>query len=597
MGLDITQDMERLIKSAKEGNQEALTAIYAKTSGKAYYLAMQFLKDEDQAQDILQDSFIKAFQNLDSLKEPEKFQGWLNTIVVNKSKDYLKRKKTVLFSQMVQGDDEDATVDFEDESGQFSPEKTVDYSETKRLIQNMIDGLPKEQRLAIILRYLEDMPVKQIAQIMECSEGTVKSRLNYGRKTIKEKVLMLEKQGTKLYCAPLIPFLFWMFQQEYAQFAIPLALAEDTVVSSSGAVADNMVSGAGSGDPAAGSTSAALGRNVGTLASKGVQAAGKAGLSQPGKAAVGKLVAAVLVACVGTGAAASIIAKNRNAETNLNLEADVTMAEFLDIKEDYVLAVPGTEGEALEAEKYGDGWHWVDDVCYYYMDGEYLIDTTTPDGHTVDATGAWAVYEIVQSQSQEVNVSIPQEELWKLTALASTVYGSSKSIWQNNREVAYDTDVMVQELDSERKTDVLDWYIYNIGTADPRITEIHRVVDSYNEFFYQISLEDLQLIMQDILGSASSEDIGYFSNRPYNVELMGTVCQVPSTGDYGAAGEVYFSPEHVTVVMIEGVLKLTGEVLQFADSGYEPVKTFEAYFVPNAGSAAYGYQFNRLLVY
>jgi len=213
--------MKELVQSAKSGKQESLELLYKKTYKKAYCLAVQILKDEDTAWDILQDSYMKAFQNLDSLNEAEKFQGWLDSIVINNSKNYLKKKKPLLFSQMLSEEDSDNQLIFEDENKQFSPEKAIDYSETKRLVQSIIEELPELQRMPIILHYMEEMPVKEIASIMECSEGTVKSRLNYGRKSIKEKVLALEKKGTKLYCQPLIPFLYWLFKEQIVSGTAP----------------------------------------------------------------------------------------------------------------------------------------------------------------------------------------------------------------------------------------------------------------------------------------------------------------------------------------------------------------------------------------
>ena len=189
------EDLKHLVELSKKGDQQAIAQLYEQTSRRAYYLAKQLVKDEDQAQDIVQDAYVKVFTNLPLLEQVENFQGWLNTIVVNRSKDYLKKKKPMLFSQMVSEEDEGSELDFEDEGGYFSPDQKVDYAETKRLIQGMIDRLPQEQRMAIVLFYLEEMPVKQIARVMECSEGTVKSRLNYGRKAIKAQVLELEKKG------------------------------------------------------------------------------------------------------------------------------------------------------------------------------------------------------------------------------------------------------------------------------------------------------------------------------------------------------------------------------------------------------------------
>ena len=79
--------MKDLVAAARMGDQQAMTQLYEATNRKAYYLAVQLVKDEDQAWDILQDSYVKAFESLDSLADPEKFQSWLNMIVTNKSRD------------------------------------------------------------------------------------------------------------------------------------------------------------------------------------------------------------------------------------------------------------------------------------------------------------------------------------------------------------------------------------------------------------------------------------------------------------------------------------------------------------------------------
>ena len=307
-----------LVAAARMGDQQAMTQLYEDTNRRAYYLAAQLVKDEDQAWDILQDSYVKAFESLDSLTDPAKFQGWLNMIVTNKSKDYLRKKKPLLFSQLASEDDEDANVDFEDESGQFSPEATVDYSETKRLVQEMIDDLSDDQRMAIVLHYMEYYSVKQIAEIMGCSEGTVKSRLNYGRKSIKDKVLLLEKQGTKLYCMPLVPFLYWLFQQQAQSFLFPweaVALASGAGFAQAGAASAS--AGAGEGAGAAGSMgasgTAAGSAGAGSMGASAASAAGKAGLTLFGKAigVKGAAIAASVCVVAGAGAAGGLYAASR----------------------------------------------------------------------------------------------------------------------------------------------------------------------------------------------------------------------------------------------------------------------------------------------
>ena len=245
----------------------------------------------------------------------ENFQGWLNTIVVNRSKDYLKKKKPMLFSQMVSEEDEGSELDFEDEGGYFSPDQKVDYAETKRLIQGMIDRLPQEQRMAIVLFYLEEMPVKQIACVMECSEGTVKSRLNYGRKAIKAQVLELEKKGTKLYCVPFIPFLYWLFRQQVLSTVVPGAVGKAAVAA---------------GVAAAGKAGAASGGAAGAASGSAA-----AGVAVAGKTISAKAAAVIAAACIGAGgvgAGAGVYLHSRQAA--LETDADETAAEESENREE-----------------------------------------------------------------------------------------------------------------------------------------------------------------------------------------------------------------------------------------------------------------------
>ena len=309
------KDLKRLVELAKTGDQQAIAQLYEQTSCRAYYLAKQLVKDEDQAQDIVQDAYVKVFTNLPLLEQVENFQGWLNTIVVNKSKDYLKKKKPMLFSQMVSEEDEGSELDFEDEGGYFSPDQKVDYAETKRLIQGMIDRLPQEQRMAIVLFYLEEMPVKQIARVMECSEGTVKSRLNYGRKAIKAQVLELEKKGTKLYCVPFIPFLYWLFRQQVLSTVVPGAVGKAAVAA---------------GMAAAGKAGAASGGAAGAASRSAAAGAAVAGKTISAKAAA--VIAAACIGAGGVGAGAGVYLHSRQAA--LETDADETAAEESENREE-----------------------------------------------------------------------------------------------------------------------------------------------------------------------------------------------------------------------------------------------------------------------
>lgn len=206
-------ELKDLVIKAQSGDNSVFEEIYNATKGKAYYLALQLLKNPHDAEDVLQDAFTTAFFRIREAV-PERFSGWLDTIVINKAKDVLKKKKPIVFAELQSADGKDYVPEDEEERSDFIPENNMNYQETKRLIQEIIDELPEEQRMAVMLYYYEDMAVGQIAEYFECSTGTIKSRLNYARKTIKAKVEELEKKGTKLYSIPVLPFLYWMFQSD-----------------------------------------------------------------------------------------------------------------------------------------------------------------------------------------------------------------------------------------------------------------------------------------------------------------------------------------------------------------------------------------------
>lgn len=209
---------EELITRARNHDQAAITELYNKTYSNVYYTIKALVKDEDAALDILQDSYIKAFRSLDQLKEPAKFKAWIKQIAHNRAIDFLRKTKPILFINM-ESDDGDMPLEFEDTNVDNLPDVVIDRKETSRLIREILNELPDEQRAVISMFYYEQLSVKEIAEQLGVSENTVKSRLNYGRKKIETKVLALEKKGTKLYGLAPIPFLLLLFRLQDKQEA------------------------------------------------------------------------------------------------------------------------------------------------------------------------------------------------------------------------------------------------------------------------------------------------------------------------------------------------------------------------------------------
>lgn len=207
-------DIREAVGLAKEGKEEGFQYLYQETYQKSYYVALKYMKQEDAALDVLQDAYVKAFKNMEQLQDAEKFPAWFARVVATTALDELKKKKVILFSQMETEEDFAIEDSFEDDRIDSQPELSYDQAETSRLVKEMIDTLSDEQRMCIMMFYVEELSVKEIAQTLGVSENTVKSRLNYGRKNIKEKVLELEKKGTKLYAIAPIPFFLYLLHQD-----------------------------------------------------------------------------------------------------------------------------------------------------------------------------------------------------------------------------------------------------------------------------------------------------------------------------------------------------------------------------------------------
>lgn len=248
------------VQKAMKGDQEAYTYLYEKTYTKCFYLARKFLNSEHTAQDIVQDSYVKAFKSLDTLEDPEKFPSWIGTIVSNLSKNELKRRKVTLFSETENEDGQDISDTFVDDRVSVQPEVVMDQNETTRLMKEIIDTLTDEQRICVTMFYMEQMSVKEMASVLEVSENTVKSRLNYGRQKIKDKVLDLEKKGTKLYGLAPIPFFLLLLKEDVkAAQATPIPSMSAAVSSATKAV----TTAAGTGSTVAGTTAATVAAGAG----------------------------------------------------------------------------------------------------------------------------------------------------------------------------------------------------------------------------------------------------------------------------------------------------------------------------------------------
>ena len=205
-----------LARRAAKGSQQAFNELYLLTRDRAYFVAFSITKDEQDALDILQESYLKAWQGIDAMQKPEQFPAWLNQITGNTAKDFIKQRKPYLFQPV--GEDEINPLDLQEEKDrEYVPDAAMDTAETRRLVMEIVDGLPEDQRLCVLLYYYDDMPLKEIAASIGIPYSTVMSRLALARKKISSGVEALAKNGTRLYSAAPMPLFIWLLKHLAAE--------------------------------------------------------------------------------------------------------------------------------------------------------------------------------------------------------------------------------------------------------------------------------------------------------------------------------------------------------------------------------------------
>ncbi len=325
-----------LYEAAKDGDQQACAVIYNLCYGNVYYTVKSMVKDEDTIQDIVQDTFIKAFRSLDAIEYMEgRFQAWIRSIAHNVTVNYVRKKRPVLFSEM-ETDDEEGGLDFADEREENLPEAVVDHDETARLIQEILDSLSEEQRLAVGMYYYEQYSIREIAETMGVSQGTIKSRLNYARRKIEEKVRELEKNGTRLYGLSPIPFLLFLFwRQGVQETEIPNTKTLQLV--------QKVLSAAQEGGAAAGKTgAAAAGRTTAATAVSKTGAVAAKGIGM-------KIAAGVAAVGIFGGGLAYAIA-NRNPEEEVVMQPETESEAYTEIESETAVVAESTEPHAMIAD-------------------------------------------------------------------------------------------------------------------------------------------------------------------------------------------------------------------------------------------------------
>lgn len=174
------ENHDNILKLVANNDQKAFRELYELYSAKVYNTAISYVQQERDAEEITQDVFVSIFRNAKSFKGNASVSTWIYRIAVNTSINYLRKRKKYRLFQF--GDTSNDEIDFK------HPGVLLENKENARALFKVIDTLPNSQKTAFILSFVEDLPRKKVAEIMDTSLKSVEALLQRGKKNLRNKL-------------------------------------------------------------------------------------------------------------------------------------------------------------------------------------------------------------------------------------------------------------------------------------------------------------------------------------------------------------------------------------------------------------------------
>lgn len=227
-------DIKKLVLQAAQGNKAAFGALYEETGRTVYFSCLKLLGDPQLAEDITQETYLTALQKLGTLAQPENFPAWVNRIGINLCKMHFRNNSAP------EDNSEEIIEEIPDEG--LIPEEYVSNDAKRKIIMDIIDTvLTEEQRRSVILYYFDMLTVPDIAEVMNCTTGTVTSRLSAARKKIKEAVLIYEENNNdRLHAVVPVFILSKLLNKEASNTVLPKLTVFTGSASAANAVPDSV---------------------------------------------------------------------------------------------------------------------------------------------------------------------------------------------------------------------------------------------------------------------------------------------------------------------------------------------------------------------
>ena len=184
-------DETELIRKSQQGDLNAFEQLLLQYEKRVYTIAYKYMGNHEDAGDMAQEALIKAYRSIGTFRGESSFGTWIGRITANKCLDELRKRKRLTVTSLDEEIElEEGSVQKELAAETATPEEHVIRTETVEYVQSMLGTMREEYRIVLVLRELEGHSYEAIAQMLSCSVGTVKSRINRARRYLKEKIQM-----------------------------------------------------------------------------------------------------------------------------------------------------------------------------------------------------------------------------------------------------------------------------------------------------------------------------------------------------------------------------------------------------------------------
>ena len=389
------------VQKLMDGKFDSYEQVYELSKKYIYKIINDIVQNHHTTEDMMQETYIQIYNKIGTLRDARSFYVWAGRIASNLTLRHLQKYRKEFIQSASGEDDEDFMFDkLENDHEAFIPETVLENEEQQRIIAGIIDELSPEQKLTVQYYYFEEMSVNDIAETMECSTGTVKSRLNYARKSLKDAVNKFEKNNdVKLYSISGLPIFYLVFRASSEGW---FAAASGAAVATGGAAVG---SASGSAVAEAGSVVA----EAGSIAVETSSVAGAAGTASTGASTVvastsvasataatagggflstvvGKVVIVVVTVVVGAGSATAGAAISENALKDSGRYESVM--------------------EQVEASKSDESLNRFQDVLKNLLNNRLENNSTITDADT----SADSIHKLMGDASEELNYYLQETD-------------------------------------------------------------------------------------------------------------------------------------------------------------------------------------------